>query len=174
VAVNTSLLSGVPVEQTLVDGPDVEFYWYKDGRDQRKLLSRHLNRLLSAGIGSDDIVILSPRQRQHGCLAETLEDTVGLLIREADDDNDAPTAPSLSFSTISSFKGLEADAVALVDLDDLSSERSRYALYVGASRARVLLAVFIDQSQREAYTERAADFGRALREADTARPAPVG
>jgi superfamily I DNA/RNA helicase len=163
IAVNTALFAGVPVEETLVDGPEVEFHWYKDDRDQRKLLSNHLNRLLSAGIGADDIVILSPRQREHGCLATNLEELVGAPIR-SEDDGGGNGARAMSFSTISSFKGLEADAVALVDLDDIASDRSRYALYVGTSRARVLLAVFIAETQREVYTDRAGEFGRELRD----------
>jgi superfamily I DNA/RNA helicase len=90
---------------------------------------------------------------------------VGAPIR-TDDHTAEPTAPAISFSTISSFKGLEADAVALGDLDDIASDRSRYALYVGTSRARVLLAVFIAESQRDSYIRLAGEFGRELREAE--------
>ena len=68
----------------------------------------------------------------------------------------------MGFSTVHAFKGLESDVVLLIDLDDLSPPGALAAIYVGASRARALLAVFIDEAQRTAYAELAAKFGISL------------
>jgi DNA helicase IV len=71
---------------------------------------------------------------------------------------------SIRYSTFAAFKGLEADAVVIIDIDDLTSETARGGLYVGASRARVLLALFISEAVRQDYERLAVDFGRRLTE----------
>lgn len=72
-----------------------------------------------------------------------------------------PEPATISFSTIHAFKGLESEAVMLVDVDDLRSDRSRSLLYVGASRARTLLGVARSSSTAELFAQRIA--GRATR-----------
>ena len=59
-------------------------------------------------------------------------------------------------------KGLEADAILVVDVSDLDSDAARLQLYVGLSRARVYLAVFLAESVRDQYVERAAEIGKAV------------
>ena len=70
-----------------------------------------------------------------------------------------PETRGVRFSTVASFKGLESDVVLLVDIDDLSDE-AQSLVYVGASRARVLLHVFLAESTRERFGELATAFGR--------------
>jgi hypothetical protein len=53
---------------------------------------------------------------------------------------------------------LEADAAVIVDINDLSSEKMRSSLYVGASRARVLLSLFISEEARPAYEKMKSEF----------------
>lgn len=64
-----------------------------------------------------------------------------------------PIDGAIRFSTIHSFKGLEAEAVLLLSVGDLASEENRDLLYVGLSRARLLLAVGVPEGQREAFTK---------------------
>jgi hypothetical protein len=68
---------------------------------------------------------------------------------------------SVAFSTISSFKGLESEVVLLVDVDDLESPEGLASIYVGASRARVALVVFLSVTQRDRFQALAREFGRA-------------
>ena len=51
---------------------------------------------------------------------------------------------SIRFYTIGSFKGLEAKAVIMIDVDSLSDDHKRLMNYVGMSRARTYLEFFYD------------------------------
>ena len=52
------------------------------------------------------------------------------------------------YSSIYRFKGLEARAVVLTDIDDLSSSRDLSLVYVGATRATHRLVVLAHESLR--------------------------
>lgn len=60
----------------------------------------------------------------------------------------------IKFSTIRSFKGLEADVVFLIGLMDNSKVCTPQDIYVGASRARFLLNVFGSGDYFSALTDR--------------------
>lgn len=53
------------------------------------------------------------------------------------------------FSTISSYKGLEAKIVILIDVDRFSDEDTRLLNYVAASRACAMLYVIYDQKAEQ-------------------------
>lgn len=73
-----------------------------------------------------------------------------------------PNERSLRFSTVAAFKGLESEAIVLADIDDLASDESRELLYVGTSRARMLLALFFSEAVRKEYDLCAFRFGEML------------
>jgi hypothetical protein len=161
IAVSTSILSGVQLRETLTtEGPEVVTHWYRDNADQRRQLANELNRLLSEGVPTGDIVLLAPRRIENTCLSGGLE---GVPYRVSGRTSVTANArPELAFRSIQSFKGLEADAVLLFQLDNLSGEQRCAQLYVGASRARAYLSVFLNETSREEYAERAREFGQSL------------
>jgi len=55
------------------------------------------------------------------------------------------------YSSIYRFKGLEARAVVLTDIDELSSDRDRSLVYVGATRATHRLVVLAHESLRSSF-----------------------
>jgi superfamily I DNA/RNA helicase len=83
---------------------------------------------------------------------------------------DSAPADAIRFSTVASFKGLEADIVLLLDVDDLESVGALSSIYVGASRAKVLLVLFLDEGVRSALSEQARRFGAAAFRKDGAAP----
>jgi hypothetical protein len=160
IAVMTGLLSGsAPTETLRVDGDDVELQWYGDAAEEQRLIGRTLNRLLSSGFRPEDIVVLSHRRLEGSVLAHGVE---GVAYAVADRASDAKARPHIRFSTVQGFKGLEADAVLLIDIDDLASGGAAASTYVGASRARALLSVFLSTSVRDDYLERAGELGRQI------------
>lgn len=52
----------------------------------------------------------------------------------------------IRFSTVASFKGLDAKIVILSDIDQFSSEEARLLNYVAASRACAKLYILYDSS----------------------------
>ena len=105
-------------------------------------------------------MVLSPRTFQHS-VAEDLGDkpggkTILDLGAGSRGEND------IGFSTIAGFKGLEADAVLLVDVKDLESAKALLDIYIGASRARAVLGLALSEDLRESYNLRAEDFAERL------------
>ncbi len=92
------------------------------------------------GLKPSQIAILSPFKRKNSSLA-TRDRLSGISITE---DLDAWRAKGgILFSTIRSFKGLEADAVVMIDVVEPDSMPTflRSDLYVGCSRAKHLLEI---------------------------------
>ena len=158
IAMATTILSGVSLSETLVvEGPEVAEEWCVDAKDRQKRATRVLRGWLDSGLTPDQITVLSPRSYERS--------TVGVidpkrLPRQIVDVSKkvATDATRIRFSTISGFKGLEADAVLLIDLDDLVDPDTRALLYVGASRAKTLMTLILDESCREQYTGRASEL----------------
>lgn len=159
IAVTTALLAGQDLVETLrVEGPEVETFWYADDAEQSSMVARHVQRLLSGGVRAEDIAILSPRGLTRSGALGQLKSRRFMLV-ELTGHPDALAASGVKFSTIRGFKGLEADAVLLVDNDVLGSSDGGTGFYVGASRARAMLAVFLRSDQRENYEALARALG---------------
>lgn len=161
VATNTSFLSGVSCETTLVaDGPEVGYRWYRDESQQLRDIAKIVNRLLSDSLRPSDIILLSRRRHENSVVRNGLPN-VPFPITEFDPQHE-PSDRAIPFATVGSFKGLESDAVLMIDVDDLSDPDALLSVYVGASRARAYLAFFIAETQTQAYQARAAAFGAGL------------
>jgi superfamily I DNA/RNA helicase len=160
VAIQTSLLSMIDSDVVLrVDGPTPKLIWYRDRNDQQRQVTNEVNRLLSEGIEPAQIVLLSDMRFENSLVSAGLPS-----VRCGVDDLAKPTkqSGSIGFSTIHAFKGLEEDAVVLLDTDDIASPEARTNLYVGSSRARAYLTVCLDERVRADYERQAEDFGRRL------------
>ena len=151
-----SLLSGIPLEESVdLDGIQVSPQWYKDPEDQRRKISRYVNRILSEGIDPSDIVVLSPRRLEHSSLKDGLIDVPYPLVWWEDISPESHEGQLyITYSTLHAFKGLESKTIILCDVTDLESELSRHQLYVGASRGRAILAPFISDSQKDIFDNR--------------------
>jgi hypothetical protein len=161
IATTVALLSSVQGEAALVeDGPEVVHTWYRNAGDQRRAVTNSLNRLLSGGLRPPDIVILSPRRFDSSDLCAGVRFPVRVV--DMTSHRQRGRIDGVRYYTIGAFKGLEADAVLLVDIDRLGSEAGRLWTYVGCSRAKVFLEVFLKEDQREAYAALAAALGRSL------------
>jgi hypothetical protein len=163
IAVHTSLLSDVDLPPVLqVEGETVVQEWYSDNRDLRRQVSRHVNGLLGGGVSPQDIAILGPYRLENSALSEGLIDSAYPISDSTDGDQN-----QIAYSSISGFKGLEADVVIVIEVGDLLTTQSRSSLYVATSRARALLSVFAPESSREEYTELSARMGSRLQSKTT-------
>ena len=163
IAVQVALLSGAPMLEVLApEGPAAELTWYTSADDQQKAISDRLKQLRREGFTARQITVLSryrfERSIAHAGLGMPLKDISRGGLDSAGDE--------ITFSTVSSFKGLEAEVVLLVDVDDLSSADGLVSVYVGASRARVALYVFISEQVRDQFVEHAHLFGKRAVEHD--------
>ena len=146
------------------DGRPVADRWYGGRKDQRKELGRLLSEWLSANLRPEEIAVLSTRPREASAVREGLPEGVAAELWERGSDTPRPKN-GIEFAEIGDFKGLEATAVAVLDVDDLESAVARATVYVAASRATTLLGVFYDKRVEGAYQEAAEALGERLRAA---------
>ena len=159
IAHRVEFLSGVQIEEIAsVEGPEPLDREWDGAKTQVKRLRAAVNDWLERGIPAESIVILSPKRFEHSVASSELG--LGLPVRDGSGRPPATDSSSLAFSTIQSFKGLESEAVLLVDVDDLDSDRMRSLLYVGASRARTMLGVLRSKTTTPTFAHRVADHAR--------------
>ncbi len=131
------------------DGIEPTFIEYSRGVDCSQLLSKQIRELQNAHYKLHDIVVLSPRRDSTG--AETTDPWLrNILVEETGAD---PLPDRVRYTTIHSFKGLDAPAVILTDLD--SSRKQFEALfYIGMTRATDRLVVLIERETYRALPQR--------------------
>lgn len=120
------------------DGADPRFRSYCNGADQSQLLIQAVRELKDEGYQLEDIVVLSPRK--SGATAQLTDDTWLLQIL-VEDEGRPPRKGKLRFNTIHAYKGLEAPAIVVTDIDDESSPSFESLLYVGLTRATDRLVI---------------------------------
>ncbi len=163
IAVYVALLSGAPMPEVLApEGPAAELVWYASEDRQRMAVSEKLRELRHEGFSARQIMVLSHYRMERS----VGRDGLGMPLKDISRGGLDSRGDEIAFSTVSSFKGLEAEAVLLVDVDDLSSAEGLVSVYVGASRARVALYVFISDQVRDQFKEHAHVFGRQTAERD--------
>lgn len=137
-----------------VAGIPVQYSWYSSHEEQINKLSRILRRLLAEEVGPSRITVLSPRNAEECCAASVSDPNLLPVAWNNVWELAAGKLHSISYCTVSSFKGLENDFILLTDIDDLQSEWWRSVIYVGMSRARVGLHLLLHESQRATYKAR--------------------
>lgn len=149
----TSLISGFEKPPFLLEhleGVPVEYIFYTDEAHQKTLLVQQLQKLSSSKLPMNELVIISPRKFESSC-----SDSVPrFTIREIKNNNEiCPAQTFYGFATVQSYKGMESNYILITDIEDLSSEIAKSLLYVGMSRARYGLILFIAETMRNEYRE---------------------
>lgn len=155
IADETAMLTRPKVRAVAVlDGIPVRYSWYDKPEIQKSALEGILKRLLSEDVAPSRITVLSPRKADECCgtrlesprLIQVTEDSVWDIATGA--------CNSVSYCSVSAFKGLENDFIVLSDIEDLESEWWRSVIYVGMSRARIGLHLLLNTSLRSIYETR--------------------
>lgn len=139
-----------------VDGRPVNYVWYANKADQVVQLARVLQGLRKDGAPPGAITVLSPRAGEASCPAECVREGHWEMSPVTDQNAGevvAGRSRTITYASVSAFKGLENDVVILTDVEDLSSPWWRSVIYVGMSRARSGLFVLLPDSVRPSYQE---------------------
>ncbi|SEN19038.1 nuclease-related domain-containing DEAD/DEAH box helicase [Lihuaxuella thermophila] len=131
-----------------IEGPPVDYIFYDNEKDMHKKVLDVLKKLKGEGVNSDSITLLSPYKLKRSGLS-----TFSQRIFRIHDLTGRKPIPegSLGFSTIHSYKGLENTYIILVDIDDLETAKIQELLYVGMTRAKLGLYVFIKSNLKERW-----------------------
>lgn len=140
-----------------IDGSDVDPLFYASPAEQEQCLAGAL-RDLRVIFSASEIVVLSMRNDESSCAGTASEVQIGVRLVPIRQKKDMQ---SIRFASIHAFKGLEAPAVIITDIESLDQDRARALLYVGMSRARIRLFMLMHESCRNSYN-RILDVGLAL------------
>ena len=149
IAEEISIVAGFdapPFRSDGVAGPPVEHRYWKTSADLVDTLTKVIEELLKDGTTIDNIMVLSPRRLVNSALRGVSEIARFPLVDVSR--NLDVQQPSLKYSTIHSYKGLESQAVIVVDIDEVDGDEHQALLYVGMSRARGLLVLMINERAR--------------------------
>jgi superfamily I DNA/RNA helicase len=121
---------------------------------------KEVTNLLQGGLKPTQIALIGPAAHLSGSLARFHEIDGRPLTTDA---GEWRRGRGLLVTTARSFKGLEADAIVLYDLDGFSERFTLADLYVAWTRARHRLVIICQGREVRAEIE------RALAEAETPR-----
>lgn len=136
------------------DGSDVDPLFYSSASDQEKQLAYAIGKLKET-FRAGEIMVLSMRNDENSCAGSASSGPIGARLAPMRRVQDGQTIP---FSSIHAFKGLEAPAVVITDIESLDDEKTRSLLYVGMSRARIRLFMLMSENCRTSY-DRILDAG---------------
>lgn len=152
IAQETTMLAVPKVPSVgVTPGLPVEYIWYDAPADQPKRLKNLLYRLYQDGVKAGRVTVLTPRSLANSCLPKVSDPVLEPVTEQNVYDVVTGAHGSTTFSTVSSFKGLENDYIVLADVENLDGDWWRSVIYVGMSRARAGLCVLVPNSLRPSY-----------------------
>jgi hypothetical protein len=125
------------------DGVEPDLRFYADYSGGPASLVQVLAELRSSGFRGSDVVVLSPRA--SGCCAERV---LGQPWRDRLRPVTEPGGGHMLYGTIHGFKGMEAAAVIVTDLDDVSGQGAEALFYVAVTRATERLVLLLPEAAR--------------------------
>jgi superfamily I DNA/RNA helicase len=119
--------------------------FYNDKSHQHELLIRELEQLEKEGYNGKEVVILSP---VNNSCASTISDKSWKNKLHAYNSSTSSEAV-IGYCSIKRFKGLEAPAVIVTDIEQLSDQDSIALFYIAISRAVARLSILVHENARD-------------------------
>lgn len=126
------------------NGVEPKIRYYNDSEEQQRLLTETLDRLSKEGFTSGDIVVLSTRSDVACATQVNTHPWKGRLRPYG-----TATKGHTRYCSVHAFKGLEAPAVVVTDVDRISDPVSMAIFYVAITRAVDRLVLLVHESARE-------------------------
>lgn len=124
------------------DGGEPKLLYYRDAEAQQRLLIGELAELERSGFSGSDVVVLSTRAGDAAAAARVKmspwKERLRPLVSAA--------SGQIGYSTIHSFKGLEAGAVVVTDLENITGPTAAALFYIAVTRALHRLTLLIHES----------------------------
>ncbi len=148
VTLASGLVPGYSRVLSNADASDVDPVFYRTAQHQREKLAAVLRQLLKK-FPAEQIVVLSMCSDIDSCAANLGDSNYDLrLIPFKAGSN---TKQCIRFSSVHAFKGLEAAAVVLTDIENIDDDQARALVYVGMTRARLALVLLMEDRLRKRY-----------------------
>lgn len=159
IAKQTSVVSGFPTGIARVIGPKVEYITYKDGEDQVLKIVRLARDLIeNEGVPPECITILSTKAKNSMPLFTSGVRVPGFF-EELDENNIIGSVKGkVGIASVQAYKGLENNVIVYCDVDRLGDKWIEGVNYVGMTRAKEKLYVFLHKKARKEYETRILNY----------------
>lgn len=118
--------------------------YYATPSQQRKELVKTLERLFKESYSGDDIVVLSPKAGTR-CAAASVTDKPWSDQLAA---FEAASTGQIRYTTIQSFKGLDAPAIVVTDIEHFDGDMFSSLFYVATTRALERLCIIVHETAK--------------------------
>jgi hypothetical protein len=118
--------------------------YYATPSQQRKELGKTLERLFKESYCGDDIVVLSPKAGMR-CAAASVTDKPWSDQLAA---FEPPSTGQIRYTTIQSFKGLDAPAIVVTDIEHVDGDMFSSLFYVATTRALERLCIIVHETAK--------------------------
>jgi hypothetical protein len=126
------------------DGVLPSLRFYSSAHEEESQLADILSVLERSGFGDGEIVVLSPRAEGACATRMSASTWAGRLCPLAR----AGTALAVGYGTVQAFKGLEAPAVVVTDVETISTPEARSLFYVATTRPLQRLVILAHERVR--------------------------
>ena len=118
-----------------------EYWFYESSTDQQELLVQALEQLVHEGFSANDIVVLSPRADKSCATAIRVAPWRDQLRPYS-----GARYGAIRYSSIHAYKGLEAPAVVVTDIEQIGTEQAQALFYIAITRSlhRLILLMHTD------------------------------
>jgi hypothetical protein len=130
------------------DGTEPQMLFFDDHADQVRLLEKTLEKLFSEGLSGSDIVILSPRADDLATAGMLKEQSWKQRVRTFG----SGSGGYIRYCSIQAFKGLEAPAIVVSDLDSADRAFFESLIYIAVTRSVHRLVLLMHKSLRAILT----------------------
>lgn len=125
---------------TTIEGEPIKIINYSSDTDQMNKIKNEWLRLVEEeGLKPDQIIIMMNANKKESCLNKITKFNKYKI--QALDRSGRPDPKTVNYTSINTFKGLEADVIMLIDTDKPENPNKK-VLYTQASRAKHLLYIF--------------------------------
>lgn len=132
------------------DGVNPEVRYYANATEQRELLVEAMEELFGDGFRGQEVVVLS-RKASGACASSVTETPWRDRLKPLDE----ATGGHVGYCSIHAFKGMEAPAVVITDVDRIADSASVALFYVAITRPLHRLTILMHERVKE-------DIARAL------------
>lgn len=159
IATQAAIISGFPTGIAKVSGPKVEYITYKDDAEQALQVVNLVKHLITGeGVPPECISILSTRAHNSMSLI-TSGVKIPPFLREMDEINIVQNeSGKIYFASVQAYKGLENNVIIYTDVDRLDDEWIEGVNYVGMTRPREKLYVFLHKKLSKKYEGRIIEY----------------
>lgn len=155
IAALAHLLGGLEPNYTRIlrpdDGVEPQLHYYTGDTEQQHLLVASLEKLYAGGFRGSDIMVLSTRRESLSAAAQVHAAPWKDRLRPLTVPGSEGSGPGgyIGYSTIHSYKGLEAPAVVVTDVEHVGDPAVLALFYVAITRALHRLVILAHESVRQ-------------------------